>query len=125
MLSQESADQAASGRRATVVSLLPSATAPGSALALTAVRRKLRLEHLLLKRRLALLEALGAAPWEGLVQDRGLWPALLAEAGGCIVVDASLAERARAQLALSRLACGAHSTVLALHAPSWTRAPQA
>ena len=50
----------------------------------------------LAERRRALLVALGAAPREAPVRMRGLWPALLAEARGRVMVDAALAERARA-----------------------------
>ena len=64
-------------------------------------------EQRLLQRRLALLEALGAAPREALVGERRLRSALLAEALGCVVVDAALAKGARTQLALGRLACHA------------------
>ena len=68
-------------------------------------RRKQRL----LQRRRALLEALGAAPREALVGERRLRSALLAEAFGCVVVDAGLAERACAKLALGRLALEART----------------
>ena len=55
------------------------------------------LHERLAERRRALLEALGAAPRGAPVRMRGLWPALLAEARGCVVVqDAALEERARA-----------------------------
>ena len=53
------------------------------------------LHERLAERRRALLEAVGAAPWEAPMRVRGLWPALLAEARGRVMVDAALAERAR------------------------------
>ena len=54
---------------------------------------------------LALLEAFGAAPWEGLVRERRLCTALLAQACGRVVVDAALTERA----------CKAHGTEQGCH----------
>ena len=54
------------------------------------------LQERLAESRRAFLEALGAAPWEAPVRVRGPWPALLAEARGRVIIDAALAERARA-----------------------------
>ena len=64
-------------------------------------------QQYLLQCHLAPLEALGAAPREALVGERRLRCTLLPEAIGVVMVDAALAERACAQLALGRLACQA------------------